>query len=463
MDAAISLAKNVVTIRYEDIPSDVIEIHKKQTLDILATAIGGSAAAGCKDLAELIREWGGKEESTVIGYGDRVPAPHAAQLNATMGDALDYDDTSDTGGVHSATTVIPACFAAAERHGSVSGKEFLAAVAVAVDLVQRMGLATKINPDVGIPPWNGWEITPLYGFFGATAAAGKIFNLGHERMINAFGIAYSQASGNAQCVDEGKLTKRIQPGFAARGGVVAAILAEKGITAANNSFEGRNGLFPVYHQGVYDREALTSELGKRFEGAIVAFKPWPCCRGNHTAIDAALSLRREHSLGPGDISQVTVTSGRVTREAVSRPLEVKRRPRNVVDAQFSIPWTVAAALVYGKVQIKHFTLEALNDPNILKIAEKVAFVFDDSLSINVVEPAIVEIKVIDGRILTKRVDFPYGNPNNPMSWESITEKLRDCALYAIRPIPEDTLGKVVQLVRGMEGLKDVGSVMRLLC
>ena len=219
MDAAYSLAKNLVTVKYDDIPHDVVEATKKQILDIIGVALGGSSRPGVGELAELIGEWGGKAESTVLCYGNKVPAPNAAQVNATMGHALDYDDTGD-GPTHPSVVIVPTCLAIAERKGKLSGREFIAAVALGVDMRCRLGQAfrsgKKTAPVCG-HPGAGWHLTALYGYLAAAGVAGRLLGLDEDRLLNSLGIAYHQCSGNGQCVTEGALTKRMGPGFAARG------------------------------------------------------------------------------------------------------------------------------------------------------------------------------------------------------------------------------------------------------
>jgi 2-methylcitrate dehydratase PrpD len=240
-------------------------------------------------------------------------------------------------------------------------------------------------------------------------------------------------------------------------------MAQRGITGAKNSLEGKAGLYTIFYSGGCDREYLLRDLGRKFEGANLSLKPYPTCRANHPAIDATLNLIHEYAVKPKDVQEVRVSVGKGTYDFTCIPLELKRKPKTVVDAQFSLPWTLATAILHKKVVIKDFSEKAIQDQEVIDIAQKVTPRLDDNLTVGGVEPAIVEIETGDGRLLSKNVDFAYGHPNNPMTWESITEKLRDCALYAIKPISEDRLEKVVHMVRGIEGLKDVGSIMRLLC
>ncbi|MCK4863716.1 MAG: MmgE/PrpD family protein, partial [Dehalococcoidales bacterium] len=343
MDAAYALAKNLATVNCENIPQDIVDITKKQILDILGVALGGSSRPGVKELAELISEWGGKEESTVFCFGHKVPAPNAAQVNATMGHALDYDDTGD-GPTHPSVVIVPACLAIAERQGKVSGNEFITTVALGVDMMCRLGQAFRSGmktAPVGGHPGAGWHLTALYGYLAAAGVAGRILGLDIDKLHNALGIAYHQCSGNGQCVTEGALTKRMGPGFAARGGIVAALMAEKGITGAKDCLEGEVGLYNLYHKGEYDPEPLTDGLGKRFQGINVAMKPYPCCKGTHNYVDAALALVNKYNIKAEDVQEITVFC-RDDTNFLLHPLGKRSRPENPVDSQFSIPWAVAA-------------------------------------------------------------------------------------------------------------------------
>ena len=338
MDANITLANYVVNTNYEDIPTDLVELAKKDILDTLGVAIAAGGEAGGKELMTLIEEWGGKPESTVVGYGVKVPAPLAAMVNSTTAHSLDYDDVMFSTG-HVGVTVIPPALAAAERRGNVSGKELIAAVVLGIDVMCRLGEASE---PLALGP--GWLYTPLYGVFGATAAAGKILGLTADQMANAFGIAYSQAAGNREPVMEGALVKRIQAGFASRAGVFSVLAASKGVTGAINCLEGKFGLFNVYHRGNYLPENLTRDLGKYFAISRLVFKKFPACSATEASAEAAAELAQENNLNFEDMEGVTVHVGEYSRNC-SEPLDKKQNPQSDAEAQFSVPWVVATALV----------------------------------------------------------------------------------------------------------------------
>ncbi|MEJ2739323.1 MAG: MmgE/PrpD family protein [Dehalococcoidia bacterium] len=456
MDVAFKLAENIINTKYDELPLQAIDITKKDILDIIGTIIAGSTAQGVEEIGSLIKEWGGKEESTVIAFDCKVPSPNAAFVNAIMGHALDYDDGHDSAILHAATTVVPASFAIAERSGNVNGKEFITAVALGVDMLCRMGLATGITLKE-----SGWVYTSIYGYFGATASAGRLLGLNKEEMINAFGIAYSQTAGNYQAIADAVLTKRMQPGFAAKAGVLSALLAKRGITGAQNSIEGQFGLYNVFLRGIYNAHALTEELGKSFEIANIGFKPYPSCGYTHAPIYATLSLVNENDIVPDDIEEINISIGENAAELCT-PLERKRQPGSIPDAQFSIPYTVATAVAKRKVEISDFTLESIKDPVVLEIAQKIMPRITPELTSRGVEPAIVEIKTKDGNRYTRREDYRKGSPQNPMTTEDIINKFRDCAKYGKKRIPEQNIEKVIELVNNLEEVDNIGEIIRLI-
>jgi 2-methylcitrate dehydratase PrpD len=456
MDAAYSLAKNVVTTRYEDIPAEAVIATKKQILDTIGTALAGSSALGIKQLVELIEEWGGKRESTIISYGSKVPALHAAQANASMAHALDYDDTHEGGRIHCSVVVIPTALAMAERQGGIDGKDFITAVALGVDLACRMGLATELADPSQLQ--GGWHFTSLYGYFSAAATAGKILGLDEEQMVNALGIAYHQAAGNVQCVADGAMTKRMGPGFAARGGTMAALMAQKGITGSKNSLEApERGLYDLYHAGCKSNE-LTDELGRRFEGINASLKPYPCCRLNHQYINLTLDLVHENHIKLDEIKEIIATVAEWTQD-VCFPLEVKRNPRNIVDCQFSMPWTVACAVVHGKIGLAEFTEASLKDTTIKELAQKVTPVVDNSLP-DPHSPKLVTIKTSRGEF-SKKGGAILGSPQNPLTMEAITLKFKECATHGLKPLPKDSIDKIIEMVTSLEKLNDVNELVQV--
>ncbi len=453
MDVIFDLVRHIVATKYEDIPEMAVEAAKKEIVDSLATALGGTTKPGIGELVDIAREMGGSPQSTIIGYGMKCPAPNAAQVNGSMIHALDYDDGHPVSLVHIGCVAVSTCFAVAERMGDVSGKELLAAIVLGQDLDSRLGLASR--PE-GVALGAGWHPTTLFGFIASAAMASKVMRLDEEKMINAIGLAYHQCGGAGTGVGDGALAKRMGPGFAAKAGVTAALMAERGITGERSSLEGREGmggLYNVYIRGDYNPEILTDGLGKQYLGVDIGDKPYPCCGFSHPFIDAALSLRKNHKINLDDIKEIVALGGR-SGYGLCQPLEIKQAPRTIVDAQFSLPYTVATALVRGKVTLEDFTDENIKRENILEVARKVTGKLDDSLTRHGVSPGGVTIVMNDGTEYSEFVEDFLGSVGNPMTFDNCAEKFRECALFALNPLPPEKIERIIDLIRNLEKLDD---------
>ena len=456
MDATFEFARTFSNITYEHLPAEVVAATKKQILDFLGITIGGMSQRGVREIVDLVLEWGGKEESTILGIGKKVPAPNAGQINASMAHALDFDDVHETAIIHPGVIAIPTSLAIAERTGKMSGKEFITSVSLGVDMMCRLALATMPGEVVFK---TGWHLTSVFGFLGAAATAARLLRLDEERMVHAIGIGYHQSAGNGQCVIDGGLTKRLGPGFAVKGGITAALMAQKGVTGARNCLEGESGLYRVYFQGKYDRNTLTRNIGESFEGPNVAIKPYPCCRGIHPAIDACLAMVKEHDITPEKIEAVKVYVTEDIRFLLCSPLDAKRNPRNQVDAQFSVPWGVATALAKRRAVLFDFSDEAIADGTVLDITNKLTIEVDNSLrSGDKVSPARIEVRTKSGDVFVKEVIDPLGSIESPMSFDDCTKKFRDCAQI----LPKENLDKIIEMVSTLEKSSDIGKLIPLL-
>jgi len=455
MDAAYLFAKNFVNTKYENLPPEVVEATKKEILDLLAVAVGGADQPGATHVCALVKEWGGKEESSIIGSKQKVPAPNAAQVNATMAHALDFDDVHEAAVMHPGVASIPVAMAVGEAEGNLSGKELITSTALGVDMMCRLALATTPGKS---PVDLGWHLTSLFGYMGSAAIAARIMRLDEEKIVNAIGIGYHQCAGNGQCVKDGALSKRLGPGFAVRGGITAALMAKAGVTGAKNSFEGEWGLYRQYVHGDYSREILTADLGKRFEGVNVAIKPYPCCRGIHPAIDAALALSIDENINSRDIQEIILSVTESHMSLLCQPEDAKRSPRSPVDAQFSILWGVATALVGGRVGLDDFTESAIRNPDVLDLTGKMRVEVDNTLHKPGPEPTRVKIITKGGKSFVKVVENPLGSLERPMSFEDCAGKFRDCA-KSLGAGPAET---VIQLVGQLERLEDSRQIIHLL-
>jgi 2-methylcitrate dehydratase PrpD len=456
VDATYAFAKNFVETRYEKLSKDLVEETKKQVLDLLGCAVGGFSKPGPKEMRELITAWGGRGESSIIGLEEKVPAPNAAHANASMVHALDYDDVHEAAVMHPGVISIPTAIAMAEQTGNLSGRDLITAVAVGSDMMCRLGLATTPGRS---PIEVGWHQTTLFGFMGAAGVAGKVMGLEEEQIVNAMGIAYHQSGGNGQCVKDGALTKRLGPGFSVKGGITGALLASKGVTGAHNCLDGEWGLYKLYWRGDYDTRVLTAELGERFEGTNVSIKPYPCCRGIHPAIDAALALAAEYKITADDVASIALFVSDAHFSLLSTPLERKTRPQNPVDAQFSIPWGVSTAIARGRVSLDDFSDSGVKSADILALAGKIRVELDAAMRrADKIEPTRVEIATKGGRTLSRIVEHPLGSPERPMSFDDCARKFSDCA----GALKKDQLDGVIDLVSRLETVEDISAIIGLL-
>jgi 2-methylcitrate dehydratase PrpD len=465
-DAAFAFAKHMVSGKYEDIPSDVVESTKLVILNTLGPAIAASTMVSvCKRMTDLAKEIGGKEESTIIAYGGKVPCHMAAFVNGALAHGLNFHDVSDQYRLHVGAPLIPAAFAVAERVGKVNGKEFITACTLAADMLTRLGRSILADASRDWIAY-GWNPTQIFGYFCAAAVAGRLLRLTEEQMVRAFGLAYSQVAGSKEALLGIGVDKAVYVSYPGLAGVLSALMAQKGINGPRDSLEGDAGLFKVYFQGEYDSASLTRELGKSFLGASVSFIAFPCCAGTHAYIDGVLEMADRHRIRPADVDAVTVFVGPVEPGVeLCEPLQVRRNPANMSEAQMSLPYTVATAFAKGKPRPKHFLDDSIKDPEILRLSNKVVYQVDPEYGFRLdtgMFRAAIEVKLTDGRVLRSDIEgFKHGHPQNPMSIEEHIEKFRDCVSYSVKPLPKDRVEEVIKMLTRLEEADDVSEIIRL--
>lgn len=459
LDSSTLFVRNFRDTSFEKLQGRVVEETKKQVLDFMGVAAGGYSQAGAAQVRELAIEWGGAAQSTILGCGIKVPAPMAAQVNASMAHSLDFDDVHEAAVMHPGVITIPTSLAVAELINGLSGRDFIRAVAVGGDMISRMGLATR--PGQNIHKF-GWHFTTLNGFMVSAAVAGWLLGLDEDSMLSAIGIGYHQASGNGQAVKDGVLTKRLGPGFAVRGGITAALLAQKGVTGAKNSLEGVSGYYNVYHMGEYSRDILIGELGERFESENISIKPYPSCRGTHPTIDAALKLANENNITADNVESIKIWCGKGTLGLLGEPLEVKARPRNLVDSQFSLAWGCAAAIAKKRVTLSCFTEEAIRDQSILDVASKIGIENDPEFDTGGLEPVRMRIKTYDGKTYETLARTATGSPEKPATFEECIDKFKGCVEFAGNRLKKENADRLVDMIAGLEDVEDIRTLIELM-
>jgi 2-methylcitrate dehydratase PrpD len=451
-----NIAEYVVSIRYEDLAPEVVRRTKGHILDILGVMFPPSTLErGCIALEEIAKEAGGKEESTLIGFGGKVPCWMAAFVNGSLCHPVDYDDTIDEFPNHPSSNTFPTALAVAEKVGNVSGKEFITAMAMGLDLNVRL----SAGPKGGLIEDYPWMPITVFGVFSSTAVAGKLLGLTHEEMINAFGIALDRVSGISESITSSDSEIRaIRDGFANREGIFAALMAQKGIAAYKYAIEE---LYKVFYNNNYDFLSLSSNLGEEFMGLKISLKPWPACRASHTYIKAALDIVKEYGLDPDEIEEVIITVGQLGR-TLCVPLEAKQKPKLSINAKISLPFIMGVVFAKRRVVIEDFFPENLSHSKVLEIASKVKYKYDPQLPKGMIIPSKVEVKTKSGRSFLRTEHIPYGHPENPMSDEQLITKFKDCARYAKKRMPEEKIAQLAKQILELEKVENIKEITRML-
>jgi 2-methylcitrate dehydratase PrpD len=458
LDPINKLLEYSLTLKYEDLPVEVVTLIKNRIKDTLGTAIAGSSTPGCRKLSQIVKSWGGQQESTVMVYGYKVPAHLAALCNSTMARARELDDVHEVAGTHASASIIPAAFAIAEyskfRKGRpINGEELILAIVLGSDILCRLRMAGREEgPEMG---WLGETYAPI-----AVAAMGsRIMKFSESTALDAAGIAYAQCACNAQANADGAFTVSLQQGLGAQAGILALVLAEEGLTGAKNILQGRYGLYPLYLRGNFHPDILTDQLGKRFEVANVTTKFYPCCQGCHAAILGALELAQEFRIELEEIDHVTIYTNSFFSSILGTPDKVQ--PRTIYDAQFSYFFTVAAALAKGAIKLDHFSEEGIRDADILKVANKVRVVADPAKDAfrSLIPPLDIEVVMKDKKRYSKTIEFVKGHPSNPANEADYWKKFDDCTRFAAQEISAENLVEIKRLINNLEKVHDVALIM----
>lgn len=454
------LSDFVTTIEYETIPEEVAERAKAYVLDFLGVALYGSTILSSQIMGRVVLDLGGKEECTVIGFPQKTSCASAALINGVSSQAIEMDTSHQTSVMLCGGVSVPPSLAMAERE-KASGKDFLTAVVVGYELANRVGEAF-----LGTQYYEGFHPTGVCGVFGAAGAAGKILKLDKQAMTWALGIAGTQAAGLEEWKADGSWIKRMHAGKASHSGVLAALLAQKGYTGPSTIFEGENGFLKAFSfERKWDAAKITNGLGRDYLGYITGFKPYAACRFTHQLIDITLDLVNKYHIKPEDIEEATVRTCETFYRTLFRPAERRYRPLTVVDAQFSMPYTVAVSIVRRRALPPDFTEESIKDPKILEVAAKVKGISDPEYERQYPEKSCTTlvIKMKDGQEYTGYAELAKGEPYDiryqkqpDLFFKDIEDKFR--SLLELLP---EYKGRADQIVEAVKSLDQASSVLEL--
>jgi 2-methylcitrate dehydratase PrpD len=453
-------AEFVVNLKLTDIPAEALELGKKSILDGLGLALSGSRAETWKLIQEYLKPFGFPPSggAAVLGSAVRLPARFAAFANGVAIHVDDYDDTQLAVGkdrvygllVHPTVCVLPAALATAEVE-SKSGKDLLVAYHAGVEVECK--IAEAISPR---HYEDGFHSTGTCGVFGGTAACAKLKGLDVVRTSRAFGVAASHAAGLRE--NFGTMMKPFQAGHATESGVVAADFAAIGWTAAEQILEAQRGFFHAYG-GTYDPAAIVDRLGNPWtlQNPGASIKPFPSGSLTHPGMTEMLRLIRANSIKAADVERVEVGTNHVNANTL-----IHHHPATGLQGKFSMEFCMAILLLDGKADQRTFTDTVVNRDDVKKMIERVHFYVDPEAEKAGYDKmtTILKITLKDGRTISGRADFGKGSPSDPMSFDDVAEKFLGCATYA--DWPSSKASRVVDLVRKLEDVADVRSLIALL-
>jgi 2-methylcitrate dehydratase PrpD len=417
-----ALCANIAQWNYDSLPVPVLQTVKALILDTLGVIGGAAQAPGIPELNNRLSRWEKTGSATGLIGKRRYSPPTAAMANGAAAHALDFDDQHDPARVHTSCVVLPTLLAAAEDIGNISGRDFILAYAIGAELHARLGLACYNS--LG----KGWHPTMIFGTVAAAIAAGKMLKLDAGGLANALGMAFHQTSGSAQSMRDGALSKRLGPGFAARNAVTAAFLAADGLTSTRGTLEGNAGLFALYERNEVKPEILTDGLGCDWRVAEYSFKPYPCCRCNHTPIGIGIELHGQ-GVKPADIAAIEVGMGNVNWLTVGAPYDPARN--DVVHAQFNTAYSFARALADGRVDLHSYRKPAITDSGIAALTAITKVVDDPAIAATAIEPARVKLTLKSGKVIERRRDTIKGSPQDPMNDGEMRAKVRGCLEFGL--------------------------------
>jgi len=426
-------------VKFDDFPEEVVDKTKKCLIDSLGCAIGGLATEAGSIITKISKEIGGSPESTVMGLWERVSAVNASFTNSILANALDFDDDHPVG--HPGATIIPPSIAVGEKLHS-NGKDLLTAIILGYEISLRIGLAIQPSMERLDKVWGlgTWQT------FGSAVASAKLMKLSKDRYVNALGIAGANAPVPSVMKTvlgmSGVTMVKNNFGCASAVGVLSAMLAKEGFTGPRDVFDGETGFWRMYGSDRCDFEKMTERLGERYEILNVSFKPYPVCRWMHSAIDAALNIKKRYEIRPDDIKQVTIHS----LSLIAKPPYTNDSPKNALEAQYSLPYSIAVAF-YKKPGPSWFNKNTIENPKIRMLTQKVKIVASKEADSKYPEVlAVVEINSKKGNY-TEKVNIPKGDPRNPMTDEELEDKFKRVASNCMRI---ENIKETLNLIKSIE-------------
>ncbi len=453
MNAEKQLAQYITDVEYKDLPDKVVRSIKNIILNIAGTTVAGSNREGCQAIVDMVKKWGGAEEATILVHGGKVPAHNAAFANAYMARALDIDDAMFPG-MHVGASTVSAALAAGEKEGGCSGKDLITALAVGHEVASRFNNVTE---------YVGFDHTGVCTVMGTATVAARIMKLNGQQTLDTLGHAFNRSGGSFQSNVDGALSVRIIQGGAAQGGIVSAELGREGLNGPKNFIEGVYGYLHLYGRDKYPVEDISSisSGSYQFQDNLL-FKKYPSCACTEGGTDVILSIVNESGLKDSDIEKIEIFVSPIAFRLVGHPFEAGDTP--TVNAQFSVRYCVASALLRRGARLQFFEEDMVKDPRIAEILNKITVVEDKSLegNMDLHLKACLAVTAKDGKVYRKELDQPPGAPKNPLTDREFQDCFRDYVGYGNNALSPEKVEKIISFIDRLEEIEDVRKLVSFL-
>ncbi|CAP43842.1 MmgE/PrpD family protein [Bordetella petrii] len=434
------LADYVTSARLEDIPEEARKEARRALVNFMGCALGGSRHDAMDMTLAALGPYAGPPTARVLGRPEHTDPLLASLLNGISSHVHDYDDTTPSNYIHPTSPVASALFAYASMH-PVRGADLELAYVLGYETVTRIGNATYPAHYQA-----GWHSTGSIGVFGAAVAIGKLLGLEAAQMVWAIGLAATQSAGLREMF--GSMAKSFHPGRSAQSGYVAALLAQRGFTAGGHALEGPRG-FAAVEAADYDLAMVSEGLGRKYHFHQNTYKPFPCGIVIHPTIDACIQLRRSHQIDAGQIAAVRLRVAPLVRDLCD-----KKQISTGLEGKFSVYHAASIGLVRGKAGLAEFTDEAVNEPLMRQVRERVVAVADPAMSEDSVQ---VEVAMQDGKTHSLLLEHSLGNLQRPLSDAQLEDKFRDQATM----LPATQVEALIAACWQLERIDDVRKLVTL--
>jgi 2-methylcitrate dehydratase PrpD len=450
-NVTMKLAEFISQLTFDQISLKALEKIKSCLLDSFGCAFAGSATEWGKIVNEFVQSQGGVQEASLWTTNFAGPAANVVLGNGTMIHSFDFDDYHMTK-IHPGSVVIPSALAVGEKE-HIDGKTFMTAIVAGYETM--IHISRGLNP--GASRLKGWHLTGTCGSFAAAAAVGSIWQFDTRTIASALGMAGTQSAGLWAFTADGSFSKRFHPGRAAQSGLIASSLARSGYRGPTKILEAEDGGFFKATSYDFDFSKITEGLGDKFDTEDVVIKPYPACGSLHSSIDAALMIREENEIDVEKIKKINVYNS----EVVNVQCGFDYKPMGVLQAQMSMKYCMARAVIDGMLSLVQFTEDKLSDPAAIDLAGRVYFILDDEINKLYPRefPSIVEFVMKDEQKHRVRVNVPKGSVENPMSWQEVEDKFTSLARDSIGEKKADA---IIELVADLENVRDVAEITKLM-